>query len=49
MAIATLALAPDVSAVGEALLSRHSDRKHGPGAYYGQAGHASPSPGAEKA
>jgi len=49
MAISTLALAPDVSAVGEALLSRHSDRKHGPGAYYGQAGHASSSPGAEKA
>ena len=38
MALATLALAPDVSPVGEALLRRHFDRKHGPGAYYGQVG-----------
>jgi L-ribulose-5-phosphate 4-epimerase len=48
MALSTLALAPDVSAVAEALLSRHSDRKHGPDAYYGQVGHGLPRPGAEK-
>ena len=34
----TLVLEPHVSPVGEALLRRHFDRKHGPGAYYGQPG-----------
>jgi L-ribulose-5-phosphate 4-epimerase len=38
IALWTLALAPDASPVGEALLRRHFDRKHGPAAYYGQAG-----------
>jgi L-ribulose-5-phosphate 4-epimerase len=37
MAIATLTIEPAVSEIGEALLRRHFDRKHGPGAYYGQA------------
>jgi L-ribulose-5-phosphate 4-epimerase len=37
IALSTLALAPDAPEVGEALLRRHFDRKHGPTAYYGQA------------
>jgi L-ribulose-5-phosphate 4-epimerase len=37
MALATLTLAAGVGEVSEALLRRHFDRKHGPGAYYGQA------------
>lgn len=32
----TLALAPDASSIGDALTSRHHDRKHGAAAYYGQ-------------
>jgi len=38
MAHRTLALEPGAPAVQEALLRRHFDRKHGPGAYYGQPG-----------
>jgi L-ribulose-5-phosphate 4-epimerase len=38
MAHRTLALEPEAPAVREALLRRHFDRKHGPGAYYGQPG-----------
>ena len=36
MAYRTLALDADAAAIGEALLARHFDRKHGPRAYYGQ-------------
>jgi L-ribulose-5-phosphate 4-epimerase len=36
MATRTVALAPDVPAIGSTLLERHFERKHGPGAYYGQ-------------
>jgi L-ribulose-5-phosphate 4-epimerase len=36
MAIHTLAIAPDRPPVDDALLERHFQRKHGPGAYYGQ-------------
>lgn len=32
----TFALAPGVAPIGDGLLARHFDRKHGPGAYYGQ-------------
>jgi L-ribulose-5-phosphate 4-epimerase len=32
----TLAIAPDRTPIGEALLARHFDRKHGATAYYGQ-------------
>ena len=38
MAHRTLALEPGAGSIGEALLSRHFDRKHGPTAYYGQPG-----------
>ncbi len=38
MAERTLSLNPDAPPVQEALLRRHFDRKHGPGAYYGQPG-----------
>jgi L-ribulose-5-phosphate 4-epimerase len=38
MAARTLALAPDAAEAPDALLRRHFDRKHGPGAYYGQPG-----------
>ncbi len=48
MALSTLALAPDVDEVGEALLRRHFDRKHGPGAYYGQGGPGAAPSGAER-
>jgi L-ribulose-5-phosphate 4-epimerase len=37
MAHRTFALAPDLAAISDALLRRHFQRKHGPGAYYGQA------------
>ena len=37
MAYRTLALAPDVGAISEALRGRHHERKHGPRATYGQA------------
>lgn len=37
MAERTFSLAPDAAAIGETLLRRHFDRKHGPAAYYGQA------------
>jgi L-ribulose-5-phosphate 4-epimerase len=36
LALHTLAIAPSRRPIGEALLSRHFDRKHGPRAYYGQ-------------
>jgi L-ribulose-5-phosphate 4-epimerase len=36
IAIDTLALAPSSGPIAEALLERHHDRKHGPGATYGQ-------------
>jgi L-ribulose-5-phosphate 4-epimerase len=38
MAARTLTLAPDATEAPDALLRRHFDRKHGPGAYYGQPG-----------
>jgi L-ribulose-5-phosphate 4-epimerase len=38
MAARTLSLDADVPDIGEALLRRHFDRKHGPDAYYGQPG-----------
>jgi L-ribulose-5-phosphate 4-epimerase len=34
----TFRLEPAASPIGDALLRRHFDRKHGPGAYYGQPG-----------
>ena len=37
MAIRTLALDPQVQPMAQYLLERHFRRKHGPGAYYGQA------------
>jgi L-ribulose-5-phosphate 4-epimerase len=36
MAWRTLALAPAIGSIDEALLARHFGRKHGPNAYYGQ-------------
>lgn len=36
LAMGSLAIAPDAGPIGDALMSRHFDRKHGPGAYYGQ-------------
>lgn len=36
MAFRTLSIDPDAAHIGEALLRRHFDRKHGPDAYYGQ-------------
>ena len=41
MAERTLALEPDTRPIDDALLDRHFGRKHGPGAYYGQADRAS--------
>lgn len=38
IALRTLSLDPETPAVPDALLRRHFDRKHGPGAYYGQPG-----------
>jgi L-ribulose-5-phosphate 4-epimerase len=38
MAMMSLQLAPDLGAIEPELLARHFKRKHGPGAYYGQAG-----------
>ena len=38
MALRALSLAPGAHDVPDALLRRHFDRKHGPGAYYGQPG-----------
>ena len=37
----TLVLDPDTRPIDDALLERHFGRKHGPGAYYGQAGRTS--------
>ncbi len=37
----TLMLDPDTRPIDDALLDRHFGRKHGPGAYYGQAGRTS--------
>lgn len=39
MAQLTFSIEPGAPSVQEALLRRHFDRKHGPGAYYGQPGH----------
>jgi L-ribulose-5-phosphate 4-epimerase len=36
LACRTLAIEPRAQAIGESLLNRHFDRKHGPRAYYGQ-------------
>jgi L-ribulose-5-phosphate 4-epimerase len=36
LALHTLALTGEAAAIGEPLLARHFERKHGPGAYYGQ-------------
>jgi L-ribulose-5-phosphate 4-epimerase len=36
MALETVMLAPSVSGISNALLSKHFGRKHGPAAYYGQ-------------
>ncbi len=36
MAFRTLAIDAETAEIGEALLARHFDRKHGAGAYYGQ-------------
>jgi L-ribulose-5-phosphate 4-epimerase len=41
MAERTLLLDPDARPIGDALRDRHFGRKHGPGAYYGQAGRKS--------
>jgi L-ribulose-5-phosphate 4-epimerase len=41
MAERTLALDPDARPIDDAFLERHFGRKHGPGAYYGQADQAS--------
>jgi L-ribulose-5-phosphate 4-epimerase len=38
MAERTLSIDPAAAPIGEALLRRHFDRKHGPDAYYGQPG-----------
>jgi L-ribulose-5-phosphate 4-epimerase len=38
MAVRTLSIDPEAPGIQDALLRRHFDRKHGPGAYYGQAG-----------
>jgi L-ribulose-5-phosphate 4-epimerase len=38
MAERTLSIEPEAPSIQEALLRRHFDRKHGPGAYYGQPG-----------
>jgi L-ribulose-5-phosphate 4-epimerase len=38
MAFRTLVLEASVAEIGEELLARHFDRKHGAGAYYGQDG-----------
>ena len=37
MALETLAIAPGTRGVSQVLLDKHFLRKHGPGAYYGQA------------
>jgi L-ribulose-5-phosphate 4-epimerase len=39
MALMSLALEPSLPTIEPALLNKHFKRKHGPGAYYGQAGH----------
>lgn len=36
MALRTFSLDPEAPVIQDALLGRHFDRKHGPGAYYGQ-------------
>jgi L-ribulose-5-phosphate 4-epimerase len=40
IASATLALAPDAPPLEDHILAYHYQRKHGPGAWYGQPGHA---------
>ncbi|GAB5562675.1 MAG: L-ribulose-5-phosphate 4-epimerase [Synoicihabitans sp.] len=39
MALSSLQLEPQLPIIEEALLNKHFKRKHGPGAYYGQASH----------
>jgi L-ribulose-5-phosphate 4-epimerase len=39
MALMSLQLEPSLPTIEPALLNKHFKRKHGPGAYYGQAGH----------
>ncbi len=39
MALMSLQLAPQLPTIEPELLNKHFKRKHGPGAYYGQAGH----------
>ncbi len=39
-ALLTERISPEAAPIGETLLDKHFLRKHGPGAYYGQAGHA---------
>jgi L-ribulose-5-phosphate 4-epimerase len=38
LALMSLQLEPGLAAIEPALLAKHFQRKHGPGAYYGQAG-----------
>lgn len=39
MALGTLTLNPSLGAIPSHILQKHHDRKHGPGAYYGQKAH----------
>jgi L-ribulose-5-phosphate 4-epimerase len=48
MAAGTLALNPGVQPAGQYLLDRHYNRKHGPGAYYGQPRGRSPGRGGDR-
>ena len=41
MAMMSLQLVPDLTEIEPELLAKHFKRKHGAGAYYGQAGHKS--------
>jgi len=43
MALYSLSLNPSLSGIADALLEKHFFRKHGPGAYYGQAQSTKPS------
>lgn len=44
MALMSLALAPGLTSIEAELLAKHFNRKHGPGAYYGQGAPAAPTP-----
>jgi L-ribulose-5-phosphate 4-epimerase len=48
MALMSLALAPKLTPIEPELLARHFNRKHGPGAYYGQGGSPAPAPAPER-